>query len=129
MPGQTVLQSIYKTLGQLENRKGFSAEEKGLEALLLHYRKEPWIKFPRKATKEEDIHLGIDLVVETNDMGKLFIQVKSSGLAKKRFCEKRRRSMIVVVIIKPKDDLDLIWQKIRQALFELRAKILLRRGV
>ena len=123
-----VARSFLNTLGKVENTKGLSAEEKALEALLFHYPEEPWIKLPRKATLEEDTLLGIDLVVETFDIGKLFIQIKSSDGAMRRYLEKRRRIMIAVVVIKTHEDRSSIWIKLKRALTELRGQILTIRG-
>ena len=120
--------SFLKNAGQAENLKGFSAERKALETLFAHRGDEKWIRLVRKGTREEDIGQGIDIVVETTDMGKLFIQIKSSKKGKEKFCEIRRRPMIAVVVIERQDDLELIWQRLRQALLELRAKILAKRN-
>lgn len=128
MPQSEKAKSFLKTIGQTENHKGFSAEERALGILLFHYPKEPWIRFPRKATREEDTLMGIDLVVETVDIGKLFLQIKSSEGAKRRFYQKKRRAMIAVVVVRHADDEDFVWVKLRNALRELRRDVLVMRG-
>src|SRR5271156_1710138 len=55
--------------------RGIQAEERGVKACRSEGRP-AWMKTARYATREEDRH-GIDIVVET-DVGRLFVQVKSS---------------------------------------------------
>ena len=127
MQRKQAIGSFFRTLGQAENRKGYSAEDKVLDALLFYYNEEPWIAFSRRATREEDLYHGIDIVVETRDIGKLFLQIKSSQIASRKYSEKRRRTMIAVVVVKPHETREFIWSGLKKALGDLRSKILDRR--
>lgn len=120
--------SFLRVIGRSENRKGFRAEEAALEALLYHYPEEPWIKFPSKATLKEDTLMGVDIVVDTVDIGKLFLQIKSSEGGRKRFEKKKRRTKVAVVVITHHEEREYIWEKLRKKLQELRKEILEMRG-
>lgn len=77
--------------------RGARHEDRALEALRTYG--VPWIKSVRHADDSEE-RRGIDIVVET-DVGKIFVQVKSSrrGLAGHREKHGRSRTRILVVIV------------------------------
>jgi len=56
-----------------------------------------WFASARISTEEEDAH-GIDIVVETSDIGKLFFQVKSSRRGAAEFQKKRRGAHIAIIV-------------------------------
>ena len=118
-----VIKSFLQASGRAENIKGISAEDKAFQTLCEHFEEEPWIDFPRRATSEEDQFLGIDLVVET-DFGKLYLQIKSSQASKKRFQKRKRRIMMEVVVVKPHESRDQVWENLKTALERLRRQIL-----
>jgi hypothetical protein len=80
----------------------------------------------RAATRTED-HDGIDVVVES-DVGKLFLQVKSSRAGKVAFAERRRRAQVAVVVVKIGDSLEEILRRIVGALAPARKRYLNERG-
>ena len=81
--------NVHVLLRTIANQRGRTSEQRVLEACQLPGRP-AWMKSARAATRAED-HDGIDVVVES-DVGKLFVQVKSSRRGKADFEEKRRRA-------------------------------------
>jgi hypothetical protein len=79
------------------------------------------MKSARKATRDEDAD-GIDVVIES-DVGKLFVQVKSSRGGKAAFAEKRRRARIAVVVARTADTQEALLRKVVAAVGEVRADI------
>jgi len=128
MPPVSTARSFLRTFGQAEMAKGLSAEEKAFQAAMFYYPRVPWLKCPRKATREEDFLQGIDLVFETKDIGDLYIQIKSSQAAVNRYKEQRRRIMVGLVIVKPPEVREIVWGNLLFALNDLRKKILEKRG-
>jgi len=129
MSKSKVGKSFLENGGVASDFKNFDSHKRALEAILVHRNDEEWIGLVRKGTKEEDKARGIDIVVETLDMGKLFIQIKTRKKDKDKFCAIRRRPLIAVVVVEREDQyVDLLWRRLRQALFELRAEIMNRRN-
>jgi hypothetical protein len=118
--------SIPRILGRIATARGRSNEARALEACAAG-RRPPWMRGVRKATLAED-HDGIDLVVES-DVGKLYVQVKSSRGGKAAFLQKRRRAEVAVVVVKSGDTDEAILRKIVAALQPVRAGYLRERGV
>lgn len=85
--------SVYKALGHAANQRGATNENRVLS--VLEEDQPPWLISVRSATNEEDSK-GVDIVVDT-DVGKLFLQVKSSKTGVAKHKSKRRQSMIGVV--------------------------------
>jgi hypothetical protein len=110
--------NLAQILGADAKKRGRRSEDHVLEALALPSRPE-WIRSVRKATKTED-RAGIDVVVES-DVGKLFVQVKSSRGGKTHFEEKRRRARIAVVVAKVTDSPEGLLRKVVGELAKMRA--------
>ena len=72
----------------------------------------------RADTRAED-HDGIDVVVES-DVGKLFLQVKSSRTGKSAFAQRRRRAHVAVVVVRAGDTLEEILRRVVGALAPVR---------
>ena len=117
--------NIAQILGADAKKRGRRSESHVLDALALPSRPE-WIRSVRKATKDEDHH-GIDVVVES-DVGKLFVQVKSSRGGKAHFEERRRSARIVVVVAKVTDSPEGLLRKVVGELVKVRAEYLKERG-
>jgi hypothetical protein len=100
-------------------KRGRRSETHVLEALALPTRP-AWIRSFRKATKEEDA-AGIDVVVES-DVGKLFVQVKSSRGGKAAFLERRRSTRIAVVIARVTDSPETLLARVVGALAGIRSE-------
>lgn len=118
-------------LGRVETRKGKLAEQRVLEAIntfaVTNVVSEPWFKSARLATWEEDTK-GIDLLIETLDIGVLYLQVKSSWKSARRYREKYPRMVIAVVVIPFHEKLEIIWQKVLLEIIKLRREIIRRRN-
>lgn len=106
-------------LGAIGKKRGKTNERLVLDALALPSRP-AWIASVRKATQEED-HAGIDVVVES-DVGKLFVQVKSSRRGKQEFEERRRTVRVVVVVVKANDTEEGLLRKVVGELAKVRAE-------
>ncbi|MDO8408073.1 MAG: hypothetical protein Q7S95_02455 [bacterium] len=59
----------------------------------------PWFRYLRACTREEDAD-GIDAVIETDGVGKILVQIKSSELFARKFRARRGRRHIIVVVIR-----------------------------
>ena len=99
--------------------RGRLAEERVLKACRSDSRPK-WILTARFSCHAED-HAGIDIVLET-DIGRLFLQVKSSRFGRERFQEVKRKDRIAVVVVKPGDNDEAVLAKVSSALGELRAQ-------
>lgn len=85
--------SVHKALGRAANQRGETNEIRVLN--VLQTEQPAWMFSARAATEDEDSK-GVDIVVDT-DVGKLFLQVKSSRTGVAKHKSKRRASMIGVV--------------------------------
>jgi hypothetical protein len=113
--------NIAGVLGKLGNERGHANERHVLDACLLPTRP-AWMTSARAGIRAED-HDGIDVVVES-DVGKLFVQVKSSRTGKVAFAERRRRAHVAVVVVKSGDALEEILRRIVGALAPVRKQYL-----
>lgn len=79
--------------------KGMLREFDVLEACCFQdWDKPDWVVEIRPGTEVED-HQGIDFVMETKDVGKIFIQVKSSTWQAERFMAKHPRNPHHIILI------------------------------
>lgn len=117
------IQSFNKAFGSMVNQVGFNAEMRALDASIYYLHELQWVASVRLSNKTED-NRGIDLVFETKNIGDIFLQIKSSYMGAKKFTEKRRSSLIKVVIIKHYENREDIWSKVKTAVLELRQEIL-----
>jgi hypothetical protein len=117
--------NVGRVLGKIGSERGCANEHQVLAACLLPSRP-VWMTSARAGTRAED-HDGIDVVVES-DVGKLFIQVKSSRTGKAAFVERRRRATVAVVLAKNGDTLDELLRRVVGALAPIRKMYLKERG-
>ena len=117
--------NVARVLGRLGNERGRANEHHALEACLLPTRP-AWMTSARAGTRAED-HDGIDVVVES-DVGKLFLQVKSSRTGKAAFAERRRRAHVAVVVVRAGDTLEEILRRVVGALAPMRKQYRGERG-
>jgi hypothetical protein len=110
---------------ELARERGRRSEERALAACQSDARPS-WIKTARLAASRED-HAGIDVVLET-DVGRLFLQVKSSEWGRQKFEKRRRKADIAVIVVQSEDDDAKLLAKVSEALGELRAKYRKGRG-
>ncbi len=105
--------------------RGRRSEERALAACRSAARPS-WIKTARPAAHDED-HAGIDLVLET-DVGRLFVQVKSSMTGKAKFESVRRKHRIAVVVVRDGDSDARLLAQVSASVGALRAPWLERRA-
>ena len=106
---------IWEQIGQ---KVGHLIEERLIEAL--DPTKDPTLELPswyvssRLTTPEED-HRGIDVVVQTTDVGCFFLQVKSSPTFVQKFLLGKTKTRIAIVVIRPNDSVATIRNKFFKA--------------
>jgi hypothetical protein len=113
--------NLAQMLGKDAKKRGRTNEARVIEALALPTRP-AWMRAARKATKSED-HAGIDVVVES-DVGKLYVQVKSSPGGKAAFLERRRSARIAIVVVHVTDSPETLLRKVVGELGKIRAEYL-----
>ena len=113
-----------RVLGELARERGRASEARVLRACRRKDRPD-WMRAARAATSEEDRH-GIDVVVES-DVGKLYVQVKSSAVGKVAFQDRRPRARIAVVVVRSRDSNEDLLRQIVGELSRLRAVFLAKR--
>ena len=120
---------VQRTMRAVQHERGWRAEQKAVDALSEPFPDRPsWFRSIRLGTEEED-HEGIDVVIETKDLGKLLIQVKSSQAGVKKFVERGRRSHLIgIVVIGLDDETSVVRQKLLHVAKQLRHAILEKRG-
>ncbi|MDF1497422.1 MAG: putative dsRNA-binding protein [Patescibacteria group bacterium] len=108
--------------------KGQRNEEMVLKALSdPHYIYPKWFVSARLHDQDEDA-MGIDIVVTTNDLGDLYLQVKSSYTGKRKFILRgRRRKLIGIVVVTRIDAEPEVLLKALQVCCDLRNEIMRRR--
>lgn len=112
---------FHRAMGQAGNARGRANEERLLASLLRLGPTLPWFVSARAGTPEEDRD-GADVVVETKDVGKLFVQAKSSKAQARLFRASHRRLVIGVVVVSDHDE-RLTDERVRSVLGELRGRI------
>ncbi len=90
---------ILKLIGQLGHERGEKAEELVFNAFAGMVPDAPsWFVRLERATPEQD-RRGIDAIVVTNDLGELFIQIKSSLAGFMRFLDGRPQANISCIVV------------------------------
>jgi hypothetical protein len=115
------VRQINRQFGKVANQRGRGNEKRVLDACLLAARP-GWMQAARLATREED-HDGIDVVIES-DVGKLYVQVKSSRRGKAAFLESDRRARVAVVVVRTGDSQEALLRKVVGGVGALRAEFL-----
>ena len=109
---------------------GYHNEREVLHLILQIAEKSQWEWFvdARISTNIEDAH-GIDIVIETSDVGKLFFQVKSSHTGALKFQKRRHGAHIAIIIASCHDSQPELSKKIAGIILnERRSIIALREG-
>lgn len=91
------------------------------DALLTHNNRPHWLLQARGCTEDEDSR-GIDVVV-TTDVGEVYLQVKSSYSNAQKFRRKSRAAVVGVVVVRPTDSKDDIFNKAFDAVAKRRSEI------
>ena len=110
------------TEGRRGNEKGLRAELRTINLLQTHLDL-AWVRHIRKATKREDGR-GIDVIVETFDIGPLYIQVKSSHRCAFDFLKRKRKAQVTIVVVNDKHTDDVLRKELKQKVCGLRHHIL-----
>ena len=116
---------IKRLMGRLALERGRAGERHVLAACTLAARP-AWMRRVRAATRDEDRH-GIDVVIES-DVGKLFVQVKSSLAGKEAFEARRRHARIVVVVVNAGCSLPRVLEQLVEVIEPVRGEYLQKRG-
>jgi hypothetical protein len=108
---------------EVRRQEGAKAKQRATdaEALVIQALKDmppSWVRKVRRGTADEDKR-GIDIVVETADVGPLHLQVKSGRNASRTASKFRRSHLYIPVIIVKRGDL-LLWTHAREKLFQAR---------
>ncbi|MEK7642866.1 MAG: hypothetical protein AAB372_00210 [Patescibacteria group bacterium] len=105
---------VAQAFGSMGRERGGQRENRFLAVFREHPRDAPeWFRGVERASRELD-RKGIDAIIYT-DVGKIFIQIKSSQGGKRRFEELHPRTHIIVIIIRGYD-LD---ESIRKSTYQL----------
>jgi hypothetical protein len=116
-----------KLLKKVAREKGKDGEIRIINSLENNKDNWPqWIIEIREATKDED-KKGCDIVVKT-DIGKLYLQVKSSWTGVKDFNSKRRSKIIATILSRPEEDETKLFNIAIKKLSSMRKEILERRN-
>jgi len=118
MKRETLNHSLFKVFEKIGRERGFSSESLTENALKNLLKSVWWITGFRKATDNEDKKRGIDFVIETTNVGDIFLQVKSSEIGKKESLKKHPK--IPVVIINRGLTLEEIQKRIKKTLSNQR---------
>lgn len=115
--------SVLRMLGHVNRERGRNNEQRVLDALTARQeRLAPWLGDVRLATPDEDAR-GIDIVVTTQDLGPLYLQVKSSRTGAERFHAKKRPALIATVVAHSDVDEDTLFRRAEQVLLTLRSQL------
>lgn len=116
---------VKQLLGKIANERGSKNEERALVACShLSLGTLDWISEARLATKEEDKR-GIDVVV-TSDVGKLYIQVKSSKSGVSTFKKSKSTKALIGIVNANCNDMTLK-RRVQIALMDLRMTVILKK--
>ena len=112
--------------GKEGNRLGQEREKKVVEILSREDRLD-WITSVYRGTQEDDAN-GIDVIVETIDAGKLFLQIKSSSTEVRKFKRKYEKrdiestpSVAVVNVNENHKSEKVVWEHLRCLLKRMRS--------
>ena len=120
---------IRSLLGGIARERGFHNENRVLRALRASEDFAPpdWFIQAVKAKKEQDAK-GVDVIIETKDAGKIFLQIKSSRAGMRNFLEKHAGKMIGVVVVGMHDSDTDIRRKVFSEVNRLRIEIFEKRN-
>lgn len=116
--GKEIIKDISRAFEKIGLQRGHSSESLTEIALKDLLKSVYWITSFRKATENEDKKRGIDFVIETTNVGKIFLQVKSSQVGKEGSL--KRHPKIPVVVVNKGENLKEIQKKIRKVISSQR---------
>lgn len=109
------------------NQRGEDQELRVVECTKLTKFNPDWfvsaVKQPKYKRNDRN---GIDVIINTTDFGPIYVQVKSSESAARRFAQKRpnRLKKIVVVVVEDSDSDEQLHQKLFKVVGQMRKKYL-----
>jgi hypothetical protein len=111
-----------RALGRRDRARGERAEAR-VVAELRRVTRPWWLLDVRRAHASED-RTGIDVVVETSDVGRLYLQVKSSKCGAAKWSRRHRYDtrLIAVIVVRPLDGPSTIYGRALGALILLRER-------
>ncbi|MDO8510449.1 MAG: hypothetical protein Q7S15_02385 [bacterium] len=121
MPFSQKACDLFRRLGQVSQERGDGSEQRVCIAFDEPFDAPLWFKGVSRAPWELD-RKGVDVIVETTDLGKLYLQIKSSESGVQNFAKKGRKN-IAIVLIRGGDTLDEIRTKVLNALQPLRSEL------
>lgn len=120
---QSVIKRLRQTIRELSDERGKRAEDLVFQAFGDAAIDAPaWFKGLRRPTPEQDAFQQIDVIVETHDLGELYIQVKSSFTGLKRFTEEYHPANVRCIVVMPNQDDSYIRALVYDACNRLRDK-------
>ena len=130
------INQILRVVGkEATDRKGFQNEERVIRSFNESVVAVPiWFRGIDWAPRNLDLDKGVDFVIQS-DIGKLYLQVKSSELMANKFRRKQRRKhhrknkYIAVVVIHESDTDNVICYKVISAVGRKRQKLLAQRSI
>lgn len=102
---ESAIMRLRQTIRELSDERGKRAEELVFQAFEGPASDSPaWFKGVRRPTPEQDAFQQIDVIVETHDMGELYVQVKSSFTGLKRFMDEYHPANVRCIVVTPNLD-------------------------
>ena len=100
------LGAAFRKIKRIEGRRGAERGRRNeqrvyiaFESPAVRYGFPPWFRYLRACTTDED-RSGSDAIIETDDIGKILVQIKSSEYAARKFHRRRGRTQIIVIVVK-----------------------------
>lgn len=126
--GSATLYGIFRRIGK---ERGRNSEDRFFEVFScgrIPPNFPPWFSGVQRPTNEQDRRRRIDVIAFTKDVGKIYLQLKSSKSGVKKFEEQQRRNpkpeWVFPLIIRPTDSNDEVEIKTRRVLSQARQTIL-----
>lgn len=119
----SVVNRLHQTIRELSEERGKRAEDLVFQAFSGTVRDAPeWFRCVRRPTPEQDRFRQIDVIVETLDLGELYVQVKSSFSGLKHFMEEYHPANVRCIVVTPNLDDGYIRALVYDACNRLRDK-------
>jgi hypothetical protein len=127
------MNSVTRAIKDISLERGRNTEDRFFEAIGTSASVEmpKWFIRVRRPTRKEDRFEGKDAVIETTDVGKLFLQIKSSKAGEAHFMKGRHfrsNNFIGIIVIHKEDTPEDILANTRSILSGLRQAILAKRN-
>lgn len=124
------MNNVVRALRDVSLERGRKNEQRFLEAMkddTSSVEMPSWFIRAFHSSRREDLFEGKDATIETTDVGKLFIQIKSSYAGAQNFLKSKHSKhhfFIGVIVIHDSDTIDTIRKNARKILSKLRQDVL-----